>query len=254
MEGLNEALITIQETAVKAAGAGVVSGVQLRNAKLIHHDATLVEFKDGLPRRAHHASDLDSLAAIVTDYGDNDNSTVWHQSNSVVAVLDARDESYRDDTVHWALTESTKWNALVKMAPQPRIHADFVRFLVQNLRDELDFAAPGLLGILRNLKFRTGDEQAGDVKQGRESMGRQIDAEVSGAGDLPETVLINVRRWASLEYVATVECLLVLDVQERKLSLRPLADQLEIAENGAQGWLHAQLTQAVQCPVYFGTP
>lgn len=46
----------------------------------------------------------------------------------------------------------------------------------------------------------------------------------------------------------------MLDTDERKLSLRPLADQLEQAENGAQVWLADRLTEAVKCPVYYGTP
>lgn len=249
---IKEALQLIHDTAVAAKETDVV--MSLRNAKLLNHNGALIEQKEGVPARQHKASDIDSFAAIIGDFGEKDNSTVWHLDNAVIGVLDARDESYRDDRVTWTLTASEKFLALTRQAPTPRTHPDFVRFLVQTLRDELDAAAPGLLGTLRNLKFRTEDEQAGEVKQGRESMGRQIEAEVTGATDLPETVLIKVRRWASLEYVATVECLLVLDVKERKLSLRPLADQLEQAENGAQDWLHQQLQSAVECPVYYGSP
>lgn len=254
MEGLADAIGVIQDTAVKAHEARALSGVSLRNAKLIHHDGKLVEHKEGIPARSHGACDLESFASIVGDYGKKEEATVWHRDNLITAVLDAGADSYRDDRVTWSLSASEKFKALTGDAPRPRQHADFVRFLVQNLRDEINASAPGLLGTIRSLKFRTADEQAGDVKQGRESMGRSIEAEVTGATDLPETFVVKVRRWASLEYVVAVECLLVLDVQERKLSIRPLADQLEQAENGAQGWLHEQLTAAVECPVYFGTP
>ena len=168
--------------------------------------------------------------------------------------MDDSDTGHRDDRLTWKLTPSSKFGALTTGAGQPRAHADFVRFLVQNLRDEFDAAAPGLLGTIRNLKFKTADEQTGNIQQGRESMGRQIEAAVTGATDLPETVIIQVRRWASLDYLASVECLLVLDTTDRKLSLRPLADQLEQAENDAQAWLGEQLTAAVKCPVYYGTP
>lgn len=254
MEGLAEAVSLIQNTAVEAKAAEVVHGVELRNSVLIHHNGELSERKKGIPARVHSASNLESFAAIVVDYGDKEDATVWHKDNLVVAVLNTGDASYRDDTVRWSLTASEKFKALTQDAPRPKSHAEFVRFLVQSLRDELDASAPGLLGTIRNLKFRSADEQTGDIKQGRESMGRSIEAEITGATELPETIIVKVRRWASLEYVAAIECLLVLDVQERKLSIRPLADQLEQAENGAQGWLHEQLTAAVECPVYFGTP
>jgi hypothetical protein len=249
---IKEALELIQETAVEAKSTDKV--MQLRNGWLLDHGGQLVVQKEGLPQRQHKANDLESLASMIGDYGSVDSAAVFHSGDCVVAILDASSESYRDDKVTWSLSPSEKFTALTRQAPQPRGHAEFVRFLVQTLRDELDASAPGLLGTLRNLKFRSGDEQTGDVKQGRESMGRQIEAEVTGAGELPETVLIKVRRWASLEYLATVECLLVLDVQERKLSLRPLADQLERAENDAQAWLHSQLSGAVEFPVYYGTP
>jgi hypothetical protein len=248
-----EALELIQSTAVDAHGVAVVP-IELRNAKLLAHKGILSEHPTGIPARNHHASDLESLAAVVVDYGDKENSIVWHNGNNVVAVLDSAEKSYRDDKVSWTLTESVKWAKLTRDAPTARTHADFVRFIVQNLRDELDASAPGLLGIIRNLKFKSADEQTGNIQQGRESMGRQIEAEITGAGDLPETIIVRVRRWASLEYVGAIECLLVLDTHERKLSLRPLADQLEQAEHGAQSWLHEQLQGAVECPVYYGTP
>lgn len=251
MDGIDDALELIQTTAVKAAGASILSGTGLRNRSFTHNNGVLETYDHDAPPRQHSARNLDTLATLVEG---RENASVWHADNLVVAVLDDRDDGHRDDRVTWKLTPSAKFQAIVQEARQPRAHADFVRWLVQNLRDEFDAAAPGLLGTIRNLKFRSADEQTGSVQQGRESMGRQIEAEITGATDLPETVLIKVPRWASLDYVATVECLLVLDTAERKLSLRPLADQLERAENDAQDWLHDQLTAEVKCPVYYGAP
>lgn len=251
MEGLDDAIKLIQDTAVQAAGVSVLSGTGLRNKSFTHNNGVLERYDHDAPARQHKVRDIETLATIVEG---RENASVWHADNTVVALLDDRDDCHRDDRISWSLTPSSKFTALVQQAQQPRAHADFVRWLVQNLRDEFDAAAPGLLGTIRNLKFRNSDEQSGNVQQGRESMGRQIEAEISGATDLPETVLIKVRRWASLDYVAAVECLLVLDTTERKLSLRPLADQLEQAENGAQEWLDEQLTALVKCPVHYGTP
>lgn len=127
MEGLESAIDLIQSTAVKAAGAEVLSGTGLRNRSFTHNNGVLEKYDHDAPARQHS-------------------------------------------------------------------HAEFVRWLVQNLRDEFDAAAPGLLGTIRNLKFLTADAQTGNIQQGRESMGRTIDKEITGAKDLPETVTINVRR------------------------------------------------------------
>ena len=222
-----------------------------RNKQRVFVRGLLQEIADDFPARNHTANDLESFAACIHA---PDLASVWHHGNQVVAILSDDDHSYRDDRVTWPIKGSSKFAALTKDAPQPRPHADFVRFIVQNLRDEFDAAAPGLLGTIRNLKFRNVDAAEGSVQQGRESMGREIQNEITGATDLPETVIIRVKRWADLDCIAEVECLLVLDVENRKLSLRPLADQLEQAENAAQKWLHDVLASATEAPIFYGTP
>ncbi len=220
-----------------------------RNKRLFWADGKFETVTDDIRARTHEASDLDTLAA----YTDASNSAVWHCRCEVVAVLDDSPESYRDDTVKWSLNCSKKWSALANAAT-PRTHAEFVHFLVENLRDEIESGAPGLLGVIRNLRFRSVDESEGKVQQGRESMGRAIESEIAGAGDLPETIVVMVRRWAVLDYLAPVECLLKLDTTNRKLSLVPLADEREQAELKAQEWLHELIAGAVECPVYHGRP
>ena len=250
MEGLAEAIREIQGEAVKAKGAQVVP---------LADNATLMLCVDGKvekhsvppPPRRHSICDLDSLPTFVEGWSE---ASAWHMDNQVVAILDDGGDGRRENRLDWSLQPSGKFQAITEAAKTLRSHKEFVAFLVQNLRDELNAASPGLLGIIRNLKFRSVDAAEGNVQQGRESMGRQIESEVAGAGDLPETVTVSVRRWAALDHVIEVECLLVLDTQERKLALRPLADEKVQAENSAQDWLHERITEVVQCPVYYGAP
>lgn len=252
MEGLAEALETIQETAVKASHAQRL--MDKRKGTVFSHGGQILTIDADPPARNHKVSDLESLVVAI---GGEASASVWHSGNQVVAIIDDTPASHRDDRVSWSLVESAKFAALTRKAAEPRSHAEFVKFLVQNLRDELQAAAPGLLGAIRALKFRSADEQAGKIEHGRESMGRAIEAEVTGAGELPETVVVKVPRWATLglDYVASIECLLVLDVNDRKLSLRPLADQLERAENAAQRWLNDLLSGSLaEASVLYGTP
>lgn len=235
-------------------------GVALRNASLLFHQGELQRIVHDAPAKAHDVRDLDSLATLVNGPGDDiqplrPHASVWHAGDVVVAVFDDRDGTHRDDRATWRLVPSRKFFALTVQAASPRAHKAFIQFLVENLRDELEASAPGLLGTLRKLKFASSRSADSGVQHGRASYGLAVEAEVTGAAEpLPETVVIRVRRWADLEYVTPVECLLILDPEEETLALRPLADELQEAENVAHRWLHDRITGEVDCPVYYGTP
>ena len=232
----------------------IMHGNRNKNRYFLH--GGVVEVPHDVPARNHAVGNLESFAKCLTDETNTvmPTATVWHYGNEVIGVMFDTNDNHRDDKVTWPLQQSEKFTVLTKGAQQPRDHAEFVRFIVQNLRDEFDASAPGLLATIRSLKMKSGDTQEGDIQQGRESMGRAIQQEIVGATDLPETVIIKVKRWADLDYLADVECLLVLDVQARKLSLKPLADELTEAENHAQDWLHDELAAATEAPIFYGIP
>lgn len=263
-----DALELLQKTAVKSAGVKVIDEIGLRNETVVSIDGKLERVKHVPEAREHTVADLDSLATLINgpsftkeeDEGSGPvlygNASVWHLGDVVIALLDDSPGSFRDDRGEWTLKPSKKFTVLTSDggAAKPRLHAQFVEFLVENLRDELHIAVPGLLEIIRKLKMTTNSEATGDIQHARSSMGKSIEAAVAGAGDLPETITLKVRRWADLEYFADVECLFKLDPMKGELSLRPLADELQQAENAAQAWLHQQIADEVDCPVYYGLP
>lgn len=250
MDILSETLSLIQDTAVKAAVPRVLDVPGCRNRNAIVIGSGIVDFTHDVPKRSHVAHSLEAFTAYVS----STDSAIWHSGDKAIAVLDDTTESFRDDTVTWPIPPSAKWAAVRNEAGKPRQQKEFVTFIVANLRPEFDAAAPGLLTKLRSLKMTTVDEEQGNIQTGRESMGRQIERSVSGADDLPELLTVPVRRWASLDYVAAVECLLVVDLVTRTIALRPLADSLEQAEHSAQAWLHGLISNEAECPVYHGTP
>ncbi len=256
---LQEAIEHIENTAVRAFGANAVEGVGLRNRTLVDHNGELTVYDHDVPARQHVICDLDSLATLVSGHGESQDmsspaATVWHKGDKVVVVLNDGPGSHRDDVAQWNLSPSKKFHCLLKEAPASRDHKSFIQFAVENLRNEFEAATPGLLGKLRTLKFSFSDDQSGNIQQGRESMGRDIHAAVAGADEFPETVSFRVRRWANLEFVVAVECLLIIYVTNKKISLRPLADELEVAEDEAQAWLHQTITDQVTAPVLYGSP
>jgi len=244
---LQKAIQLIQETAVRAAGPHEVVGGK-RHVTTLFANGEYAAFEHDRPPRRHSACDIPTLLAKTTD-----RSTIWHQGDRVIAVLDDSDASHREDFVELKLDPSDKWTALAD-AGRPREHAEFVRWLYENLRDELNEASPGLLGVLRNLRFRTVDDEEKSIKHGRESMGRSIDSEITGAEAIPETIKLQIRRWSSIDYYACVECVVRLDTHARTLCVKPLADELRRAEHAAQDWLGDMLANQADCPVHYGAP
>jgi hypothetical protein len=249
---LKELFDAINSQARKAAKAELLEVPGLRNQSLMILDGASHTVPFDIPARQHAVHNLESLKAVIAEHAD---CVVWHAADKIVAVLNDKDDSYRDDCVRWDLSPSTKWTALTRNAQQPRDHQPFVAFIVENLRDEFSASFPDILSMVRSIKFTTRDEQSGDVQLGRESMSREVLREMAGLTGIPETITLKVPRWASLDHVADVECMLIADLATRKLSLKPLADQLERAELAAQAFLHELLTAQVgDKPVYYGTP
>ena len=194
------------------------------------------------------ANDLDSLVALATA----EKSTVWHNRKGVELVIDSSEGSYRSDRVKWNLSCSSKFDELRSGKCQCD-HKSFVRYIVQNFRDELESLNPGVLGSLRSLKFATSDTQENDIQHGKESMGRSINREVTGASDLPETVVLEVRRWAELDIFVKVELMLIVDAEKKTLELRPLADSAKRADIEANKTLGDMIREKVKCLVMHGS-
>lgn len=191
--------------------------------------------------RKHTAYNLDVLADHVAD-----ESAIWHCDEKVVLVVDADCDRPTKNTVVNPISDSAKFTALTEQAGRARSQKLFVQFIVQNLRDEMEQGSPGLLAQLRNLKFTTTDEEEGDVRQGRASMGKSVMQELSGADQLPETITLTVNRWAQFGIKAEIEVMLVVDLDERTICLKPLADSCVNANIKAHKELGALIKQVTK--------
>lgn len=248
---LKDSLELIQETAV---GASVrtekpITLATLRDRTIYFHDGKQFEIA-AQPGIRHHVAGC--LQTIYDRHADN--SAIWHNSNSVVLVLDDSDESDRADLIKLELTTSEKWCAATSDAKSARDQKAFIRFLKQNLRDEVNAALPGFLLSLEKVKFNRDASSEGAVQQGRESMGKIIKSEVTGTADFPETLVLQIRRWGELDFIGQIEFSLIIDTDNATFALVPLADTVKMAENAAHEWLNELIGEHVKCPVYFGKP
>jgi len=242
---LKETIELIQGTAIQANSPKELA--ELRTKTVFFHDGKMFDIAKEPDHRRHTAG---CLKTIYDQHAEQ--SAIWHDSNSVVLVMNDEPESDRLDTVRLELTTSEKWTAATRDAKAPRDQKAFIRFLKQNLRDEVNAAMPGFLASLEKVAFKRDTVGEGTVTQGRESMGKAIKSEVTGTADFPETLVLQIRRWGELEFIGHIEFSLIIDTDNATFSLTPLADTVKMAENAAHKWLNELIVENVKCPVYFG--
>lgn len=241
---LAEAMKALFDLCEKAAGSSVIHDD--KTTKKVRVGTEVLTIEREKPGRHHKANSLESITGYCSEQ-----SVIWHAGDTVVLVVDDG-QRLNQDLITWSLAQSSKFGAVSGESAKPRDHKSFVAFIVKHLRDEFERDSPGLLGTLRSLKFATNDESEGNLQMGKESMGRNVQREVLGATELPETVTLQLRRWAELDIIVRVECLLVVDLEKRTLALDPLADSIVNANLKAHYKLGEMIREEVDCNVYHG--
>lgn len=144
------------------------------------------------------ADSLQSLldqAACILAAGVARRCQIWYQSPSdledTAGVVLVHDTTDRRDMTRLALRQSQQFLALKSLGKgsraRPMAHREAVRFL----RLELGLS-PEQIAPFRRLQFSAGQRTDAEVAKGRESLGRQVEASVSGAGEPPEELTISV--------------------------------------------------------------
>lgn len=249
---LTDFLKLIQDTAVKAAGASVVQVPgEGRTAYLVHGnsvDAVVVP----PPDRNHR---LLSIASLMELAGGHAEGAVFHSDEKVVLVLDQED---RREFATVTLAKSAPFATLQKIAACATGGTAFnQQALVRLLRHDLRNAGvEHVLAAVRRIEFKRTGSGKGEVQHGRESMGRAVESEVQGVGDIPEffNATVPVYTTPGADFHKTVFCTLEIDAPNERFVILPDADSLAAAINEAQADLHAALDGELEIPVYFGQP
>ncbi len=155
----------------------------------------------------------------------------------VVAFLDEAD---RHDRVTMDLRITPTWSRLAGMQDAPwKGDQRAFRALLRTELDVLISDPPDLLSIAAKLRFKSGSEGAASVDVGKYAVSRSTAAEISGSGDLPETVTVKAVMWSNLHSVEwgvdrAIRLSLDLDPVSAEFSLRTKAGEIERGEN----WLN----------------
>lgn len=202
---------------------GNVEGFDVPRAAVVDKASTLA----GLAQQIN-AIDDDSTDAVASVYVGNDAiSVVW-------------DDNRRD-----RITMMLPWSEPFTVLARPDGLAgckqrDLVWLLRSTFRGM--FSPPELLPALRNVKFTNAGESDTNLQHGRESLGRKVEAEVAGAGAIPEEVLFSVPVFSDVsfegnQFVASVLCALNIDLAEQRFTLKPVPDAIAVAKRLANEWI-----------------
>lgn len=162
------------------------------------------------------------------------------------------DESIRDNAA-CQLKHSPQFLALRDVASQkPFRQRDFVRFLRIDLFGCFS-AESSLLPLVRNLKWTNSAEGGGNIQHGKESMGRSIEARVSGESTIPEEVTLFVPVYENFRNIQPVQCAIEILTDEQAFRLTPYPMSLS---NAVEETVEAIGLLFADCgvPAYHGRP
>lgn len=154
---------------------------------------------------------------------------------------------FRGESVSLPLHRNAAYEAVKTLAKQPRWfeHQDFVDFLRITLAGCVN---PNDFKTFKSLRFQNADNGASTVNVGRESMDRSINrATLTGDGaDIPETITLDIPVYDEcLDYGNLlrwdVTCAVAIDTQNRRVTIRPMAHELDAAAREAKTWLLSRL-------------
>lgn len=208
-----EVLENIQETAVKADGANgkvqIVAAPQLGAGKCLIISANgSYEIKDNEAPRHHVLGNVQAVIDWVKYAAKTLAATpvIWVHTRTIRVVLDDKDSKLPRPVIVYELKETAEYQLLQKLAVAPKCfeQKEFIRMLRNQLWDCLDQAADkddrslttreALIKKLRTLNFAAGMSGKSTISGSRESLGLDIENEVTSAiGALPEELHLQVR-------------------------------------------------------------
>lgn len=170
---------------------------------------------------------------------------VSSQQSSIVALLDEGD---RTERLTFPLTKTSTWKRLTQLRDETESLNQ--RDILDLLRRELDAVyTPGnLITILRSLKFEANSEGTSEIQVGKASIGKSVQAKLTGADALPEDVVVNAPIWDnvfvdSIPRTADVRCAFDANTEDQTFFIRPKAGQIEVHERAAMEWLVEQVAK-----------
>lgn len=243
-------------TLAPAAKEGRVKELDNRHTRFYRqYDGTLREF-ECQPPRSHVAANVRDFVQAVQQFkgGDGDpRADVFIGEKSVVCNLDTVD---RLDTVTLPLVFSEAMRALDTLRANQDISQNaFIRTLETTLAG---CVGDDVLTKVKTVKVTNRGEVKSHVSQGKRSMGQDIDSEVEGSVEIPETIIVDLPVYSNLDlrkYRVQAQCRLIV-TPEIKFTLFITSEERQRVIDETLEYLHGTLVKA-GCDsdrTFIGTP
>lgn len=157
--------------------------------------------------------------------GDDEKKIVFYNSDHLVFF---HDEEARRDAAYCKLTHTEQFVWLRDQCKGFLSQRDMIRLLRITFRGCLSDET-NLLTLVRNLKWSTGDDSAGNFQHGKESLGRAIESKVSGDSSIPEETRLSIPVWNEFGYRHLVSVAIEIFPADKTFKLTPFPQELDQA-------------------------
>jgi hypothetical protein len=203
------------------------------------------------PPRNHVVNDLDSLMAL-----SGDESSIWVSRTAVVLLFRDAD---RFDRATFPLSYAPQTQKLIdieKAGSPPMKQADLI-FMLRTVFSDCLVHAGDIINVLRRVKFRLGSQGESVVDHTKRSIGRSLEAEITGTGTIPEYLILEVPIWNECGGTRKIEVALEPDAATETFKFVPLPGKIGDAIDDAVMYLKESVAEDANTTtgkIYIGTP
>jgi hypothetical protein len=221
--------------------------------KVFEMGGTLQERPIAPKLRGHAVESVFDLCVAANKWGQL--GTVWINEHGITLVID---DSDRRESVYLPLNKTQIFNKVEELHQKPKMEqAVLVRLLRREFRNSPE--ATNVLAAVRKVKFRKNESGYSNIQHGEESMGREVEAEVSGATDIPDSLVLPLAVYGNpgeRENIVSVGFDLEVDVHEQRFVLKPMPDEVQFAIEASLASIKKVIAAAVpkEVTVLYGTP
>lgn len=219
----------------------------------VRHGDQLLREDVPAARRAHTLASFADLVQALVDKAIGPAPEVYVAAGSIVALLD---RAKRTERVTVPLQDSARFRLACSLQkPQSFQPKEAVKLLRYEFHDG---GVEAVAEALSHVDFERTSAGRSHVEHGKESLGRAVEAKVQQAENIPKTFSVEMPIWTTAGfdgYGPSIMFGLFLDLDDSRVELRVLSDEIERARNAALLNVAADLRDRLPgVPVFLGVP